>query len=423
LKIYFFFILSLVLVLVLLTNNYDTYAEPMLKDTNLKAKLVTQGLHSPTSMAFLDENHILVLEKNSGDVLLVSNGVLQKQPVLKLNVDHTTPTCCRGLLGIAVVSDKPAHLQNVFLYYSELLDDKDSVRNRLYRYTWNGESLVNPVLILDLPATPGPNHPAGKIAIGLDGYLYTLIGDLNNEGKLQNVQDGPDPNDSSAIFKISTTDGSPAKDNPFIRLNSKMSKYYGYGVRNSFGLDIDPVTGVLWDTENGDKDFDEINLIKPGFNSGWRQLMGPLSANKVSIDDLVRFPGSRYSDPVFSFAPSLGVTDIQFFNSTKLGAKYENNVFVGDINHGNLYFFTLNKARSGFIFGQNEQNLLDSVANGGKELSEIALGTGFGGITDIKTGPDGLLYILTFDQELRGEGKIYRISHYLPAIELVRPIS
>ena len=383
----------------------------MLKDTNLKAKLVTQGLHSPTSMAFLDENHILVLEKNSGDVLLVSNGVLQKQPVLKLHVDHTTPTCCRGLLGIAVVSDKPAHLQNVFLYYSELLDDKDSVRNRLYRYTWNGESLVNPVLILDLPATPGPNHPAGKIAIGLDGYLYTLIGDLNNEGKLQNVKDGPDPNDSSAIFKISTTDGSPAKDNPFIRLNSKMSKYYGYGVRNSFGLDIDPVTGVLWDTENGDKDFDEINLIKPGFNSGWRQLMGPLSANKVSIDDLVRFPGSHYSDPVFSFAPSLGVTDIQFFNSTKLGAKYENNVFVGDINHGNLYFFTLNKARTGFVFDQDEQNLLDHVANGEKELSEIILGTGFGGITDIKTGPDGLLYILTFDQELRGEGKIYRISH------------
>ncbi len=411
LKIYFFFILSLVLVLVLLTNNYDTYAEPMLKDINLKAKLVTQGLHSPTSMAFLDENRILVLEKNSGDVLLVSNGVLQKQPVLKLHVDHTTPTCCRGLLGIAVVSDKPAHLQNVFLYYSELLDDKDSVRNRLYRYTWNGESLVNPVLILDLPATPGPNHPAGKIAIGLDGYLYTLIGDLNNEGKLQNVKDGPDPNDSSAIFKISTTDGSPAKDNPFIRLNSKMSKYYGYGVRNSFGLDIDPVTGVLWDTENGDKDFDEINLIKPGFNSGWRQLMGPLSANKVSIDDLVRFPGSRYSDPVFSFAPSLGVTDIQFFNSTKLGTKYANNVFVGDINHGNLYFFTLNKARTGFVFDQDEQNLLDHVANGEKELSEIALGTGFGGITDIKTGPDGLLYILTFDQELRGEGKIYRISH------------
>lgn len=404
-------IISMLIVLLVVTINNKIFAEPILKDSSLRAELVVQGLHSPTSMAFLDNNHILVLEKNSGNVLLVSNGVLQKQPVLKLHVDHTTLTCCRGLLGIAVMSDKPAHSQSVFLYYSEQLDGKDSVRNRLFRYTWNGESLVDPVLLLDLPATPGPNHPAGKIAIGLDGYLYTLIGDLNNEGKLQNVKDGPDPNDSSAIFKISTTDGSPAKDNPFTQLNSKMSKYYGYGVRNSFGLAIDPVTGTLWDTENGDKDFDEINLVKPGFNSGWRQLMGPLAENKVSIDDLVRFPGSHYSDPVFSFAPSLGVTDIQFFNSTKLGAKYENNVFVGDINHGNLYFFTLNKARSGFIFGQNEQNLLDSVANGGKELSEISLGTGFGGITDIKTGPDGLLYILTFDEGAHGEGKIYRISH------------
>jgi glucose/arabinose dehydrogenase len=405
-------IISVLIVLLMVTiNNNKIFAEPILKDNSLRAELVTQGLHSPTSMAFLDENRILVLEKNSGNVLLVSNGVLKKQPVLKLHVDHTTLTCCRGLLGIAVMSGKSGHSQNVFLYYSELLDSKDSVRNRLYRYTWNGVSLVNPVLILDLPATPGPNHPAGKIAIGLDGYVYTLIGDLNNEGKLQNVKDGPDPDDSSVILKVSAIDGSPAKGNPFTELSTKMSKYYGYGVRNSFGLAIDPVTGVLWDTENGDKDFDEINLVKPGFNSGWRQLMGPLSENKVSISDLVRFPGSRYTDPVFSFAPSLGVTDIQFFNSTKFGDKYANNVFVGDINNGNLYFFTVNKARTGFVFGQNEQNLLDHVANGEKELSEITLGTGFGGITDIKTGPDGFLYILTLDEGAHGEGKIYRIIH------------
>ena len=399
----------LVVLLIITINNNKAFAEPIFKDTNLRAELVVQGLNSPTSMAFLDENHILVLEKNSGNVLLVSNGVLQKQPVLKLHVDHTTLTCCRGLLGIAIASDKSGQSQNVFLYYSELLDGKDSVRNRLYRYAWNGESLVNPVLILDLPATPGPNHPAGKIAIGLDGYLYTLIGDLNNEGKLQNVKDGPDPNDSSAIFKVNATDGSPSKGNPFT--DTKMGKYYGYGVRNSFGLAVDPLTGVLWDTENGDKDFDEINLAKPGFNSGWRQLMGPLSENKISVNNLVRFSGSHYSDPVFSFAPSLGVTDIQFFNSTKLGNKYANNVFVGDINHGNLYFFMLNKTRTGFVFGQNERNLMDSVANGEKELSEVTLGAGFAGITDIKTGPDGYLYILTFDEESHGAGKIYRISH------------
>ena len=136
-------IISVLIVLLVVTiNNNRIFAEPILKDNSLRAELVTQGLNSPTSMAFLDKNHILVLEKNSGNVLLVSNGFLQKQPMLKLRVDHTTLTCCRGLLGIAVMSDRSTRSQSVFLYYSELLNGKDSVRNRLYRYTWNGESLV-----------------------------------------------------------------------------------------------------------------------------------------------------------------------------------------------------------------------------------------------------------------------------------------
>jgi len=409
-----FIIFSVFIVLIscaAITSNKNIFAEPVLNDSNLKIELVAQGLNSPTSMAFLDSNNILVLEKNSGNVRLLSNGVLEKQPVLKLNVDHTTLTCCRGLLGIAITRNN-SDSKSVFLYYSELIDGKDSVRNRLYRYTWNGKSLINPVLLLDLPAAPGPNHPGGKIAIGLDKYLYTVIGDLNNRGKLQNIKGGPDPDDSSVILKINATDGTAAKRNPFLGLSPKMSKYYGYGIRNSFGLAIDPVTGSLWDTENGDKDFDEINLVKPGFNSGWEQLMGPISKNKKNENDLVIFPGSHYSDPAFSFGPSIGITDIEFFNSSKLGDKYSNNVFVGDITHGNLYFFTLNTNRTGFSFNEKiEQSFLDSVSNGEKELSELTFGTGFGGITDIKTGSDGFLYVLTFDQANHGKGKIYRISH------------
>jgi aldose sugar dehydrogenase len=413
-----FEILSVLFLLILIMLGTQrgsvVYADPSVKDSNLKVELVTQGLASPTSMAFIDRNNILVLEKNSGQVRLISNGILDKQPILKLNVDHTTLTCCRGLLGIAVTnSSSPSVFENkpsVLLYYTEKLD-KD-VRNRVYSYEWNGKSLVTPRLILDLPATPGPNHPGGKLVIGLDKYLYTIIGDLNNEGKLQNIKDGPNVTDSSVILRVNATDGSPAKGNPFSGLSVKMSKYYGYGVRNSFGLAIDPVTGALWDTENGDKDFDEINLVKPGFNSGWKQLMGPISKSKISTSDLVNFSHSQYSDPVFSFTPSLGITAIDFFNSTKLGDKYYNNIFASDITHGNLYFFTLNTNRSGFSFGEDtEHDLLDSVANGEKELSEVTLGTGFGGITDIMTGPDGFLYVLTFDQESHGQGKIYRIIH------------
>jgi glucose/arabinose dehydrogenase len=153
-----------------------------------------------------------------------------------------------------------ANLENeVFLNLSEAANDDQPVRNRLYKYQWNeqGHTLVNPKLILDLPATPGPNNPDGKIAIGKDYYLYTVIGDLNNEGQLQNIEDGPEPDDSSVILKISPKDGSPAKDNPFLKSNnnteqgeSQMDKFYAYGIQNSFGLAIDPLTGFLWEAEN-----------------------------------------------------------------------------------------------------------------------------------------------------------------------------
>jgi glucose/arabinose dehydrogenase len=409
--------LSLVLIIILIFYSVvlvvhlnPVFSQLTFKDSNLKAELIVEkGLSSPTSMVFLDENNILVLEKNSGEVRLVSNGILQEKPALKLDVDTTTLTCCRGLLGIATMENE------IFLYFSEAAKDDQPVRNRLYKYQWDEQAhaLVNPQLILDLPATPGPNHPGGKIAIGKDNYLYTTIGDLNNEGQLQNIQDGPEPNDSSVIMKMNPGDGSPAKDNPFLYAGeegqNQMNKYYAYGIRNAFGLAIDPVTGFLWEAENGDEDYDEINLVRPGFNSGWKKLMGPISESDVSEDDLVKFPNSYYSDPVFSWSPSLGVTDLAFLDSQKLGSRYVNNIFVGDITSGNLYFFEVNQNRTGLMF-DNPDIQTDLVADDDEQLADITLATGFGGITDIETGPDGFLYVLTFDQESDGEGKIYKIS-------------
>ena len=397
--------------------------QPFLRDPNLDVQLIVdQGLLSPTSMAFIDENNILVLEKNSGNVRLVTDGVLKADPVLHLEVDNTTLTCCRGLLGIETLS-KNGGSPDVFLYVTESTsdggtddDEEQEIRNRVYRYLWDGQLLANPEMILDLPAEPGPNHPGGKLKFGLDGYLYTVIGDLNNDGMLQNFRDGPPPDASSVILKFNATDGTGAPDNPFFNVTqygstNQIEEYYAYGIRNSFGLAIDPVNGTLWETENGDEDYDEINVVEPGFNSGWEQLMGPIAKSDIEIGELVFFPGSHYSDPVFSFIPSLGLTDIEFLNSSRLGDMYKNNIFVGDINHGNLYFLELNGTRNGFKFDPITQaGLEDVIADGDEELNEIILGTGFNGITDIETGPDGFLYILTFDEESDGDGKIYRIS-------------
>jgi glucose/arabinose dehydrogenase len=364
-------------------------------------------------MAIFDSQNILVLEKNTGEVRLVSNGELKEKPILKLDIDATTTTCCRGLLGIAVSSNNYTSSKDVFLYFTAAGHSNFAVENKVEKYTWDGRNLVNPQIILVLPATPGPNHPGGKLTLDTQGNLYTVIGDLNNEGKLQNIEDSEGLTDSSVILKVNGLDGSTLSSNPFVEIKSEfptsqVEKYYGYGIRNSFGLAIDPVTGILWDTENGDKDYDEINIINPGFNSGWKKLMGPISDSSVTEKDLVILPGSYYGDPVFSWEPSLGVTDIEFFNSKKFGYSYENNVFIGDINNGNIYYFKVNANRTGFEI-ESPEIKVDQVAND-NEKDKLIWGMGFNGITDLETGPDGNLYVLSFDESNNGEGKIYKIT-------------
>jgi aldose sugar dehydrogenase len=396
-----------------LNMNYTAIAQqqeqPIINDPNLQVEIFVEGLSFPTSMAFIDKNNILVLEKEEGTVRLVSNGVLQEQPVLKVDINSDSE---RGLLGIAIKNK-----DTVFLYYTESSsssEDIEPLKNRVYKYQWNEEEkiLVNPKLILDLPAIPGPNHDGGKLAIGPDKYLYAVIGDLNHDGKLQNIVDGPKPDDTGVIFRVNPENGSSAPDNPFA--STENNRYYAYGIRNSFGIDFDPISGKLWDTENGPQYGDEINVVEPGFNSGWKQVMGPISKSNVIEDELVNFPGSKYADPVFSWVPSTGITDIEFLNSSKLGEKYANNIFVGDIGaetDGYLYSFQVNDDRTGITFDGNSQiGLTDLIADNEEEMSAIALGTAFGGITDIETGPDGFLYLLTVDRESDGEGKIYRIS-------------
>jgi aldose sugar dehydrogenase len=382
------------------TVQYAAAQPSIAKDSNLKVESMVSGLSSPTSMAFLDNHNILVLEKD-GNVRLVSNGQLQPQPVLQVSVDTKSE---RGLLGIAVMNNSKA----VFLYYTESQGGGE-LRNRVYRYEWNGQTLVNPKLILDLPGLPGPNHDGGKLSIGPDNYLYAIIGELRHNGKLQNIKDGPDPDDTGVIFRVNPADGSPVENNPFANdSNQAMHRYYAYGIRNSFGIGFDPITGNLWETENGEDTYDEINLVKPGFNGGWKIIMGPLARTSgVTENELVNFPGSHYSDPSFSWLKPVAVTAIEFLKSSKLGAKYQNNMFVGDYKNGNLYMLKLDKDRTGIEFDNSQQSagLSDLVVDNKNELNAVIFGSGFNSITDIKTGPDGLLYVLSF-----GDGSIYRIS-------------
>jgi aldose sugar dehydrogenase len=382
---------------------------PVLHDDMLALELVVEGLDLPTSMRFLDDGTILVLEKNKGQVRVVSHGKLLDEPAIDVEVATAVE---QGLLGIAIWNGE--NDTSVFLYLTENYEDK--TRNVIYKYIYdeNEKILENMTLVLELPGEPGPFHNGGKLAIGpRDGYLYAVIGDVSSGGGiLDNQIPGMPPNNKSVILRVDRDNGTPVEDNPFYNYTGSMEKlhqYYAYGIRNSFGMEFDPMTGKLWMTENGDNVYDEINIVEPGFNSGWHKIMGPIIRTNMTIEnDLIIFDGAKYGDPIFSWYAPVGVTDIEFLNSTKLGEKYDDNVFVGDINNGNLYFFEVNGNRTGVTF--HDPRLLDLVADPVKEgedseLSSLILGDGFGRITDIESGPDGLLYIMTYE-----DGKIYRLK-------------
>ncbi len=371
--------------------------EPTIKDLNLKVETVATGLALPTTMAFIGPNDILVLEKNKGTVQRIVNGQMSAEPLLRVNVSSEVE---RGMLGIATSQDNQTGKSNVFLYYTES-EGGEPVASRLYGYELTNEKLVNPVLLLDLPAVPGPRHNAGNIMIGPDNNLYVSVGDLDGHiTSAQNVKGASGLDGSSAILKI-TQDGQ-AVGQGMLGESGISKKYYAYGLRNSFGMDFDPVTGKLWDTENGASYGDEINFIEPGFNSGWLQVQG-MAPDNFNIEDLENFQGKgNYSDPEFVWTDTVGPTAIKFFGSDGLGNQYKNDIFVSDITQGNIYHFDLIGNRTNLIL---DGLLADKMSNNSTENQDIIFGEGFGGISDLEVGPyDGYLYVVSL-----GHGNIYRI--------------
>jgi len=384
--------------------------QPIINDPSLKADLVFQGLRNPTSMTFLGPNDILVLEKAQGTVQRIVNGNMLPKPVLDVNVASEGE---RGMLGIAIAKPTTANgttARFVFLYYTE--SNSGVPENHVYRYELIDNKLINSKLILDLPASPGPFHNGGKVLIGPDKDVYAIIGDLHyHRTQAQNIASGGPPDLTGGIIRV-TQEGNPVLNSP-LGNTYPLNLYYAYGIRNSFGMDFDPVTGKLWDTENGPNYGDEINLVERGFNSGWAQVQGiwtpkgeignenagPLNLHPTNLVD---FGGkAKYRAPEFIWFQTVAPTALKFLNSTKLGKQYQYDMFIGDYNNGNLYHFKLNQSRTGLVLSNS---LADKIASTPEDAKPVIFGTGFdGGITDLQVGPDGYLYVLTF------AGAIYRI--------------
>jgi glucose/arabinose dehydrogenase len=482
-------------------------AQATMLHPDLDVRTKTTGLVTPTTIAFIGPDDILVLEKNTGQVKHVVGGVVTGT-VLDLGVNSASE---RGLLGIALHPNFPLN-PGVYLYWScrsatppptpffpaerECLDsnmflpDSSNVLEvpllgqRVDRFVWTGSALVYEHNLIKLrsfqndggPFPPGQrdegqppagNHDGGVIAFGPDGKLYMVVGDVGRRGWMQNLECGPvaecpgqfmqddqfggpeadDAHLTGVILRLND-DGSTPEDNPFFKTGEKIGgevganiqKIFSHGVRNSFGMAFDPFSGYLWDQQNADDAFDELNLVDPGMNGGWIQIMGP--ANRIeqfkSIEvnefgrslqqrrwppdfieetpghakaELFKLPGSHYSDPEFSWKYAVPPAAIGFAASGALGPEFTGDLFVGASTPatmgGYLFRFELNDGRRKFKFG--DRRLRDEVADNRTkhditESESLLIGTNFGVSTDIETGPNGNLFVVSLSH-----GTIYEI--------------
>jgi len=422
-------------------------------------------------MAFLAANDFFVLERATGRVRRVTNGVVAGT-VLDLAVNNASE---RGLLGIAL---HPLFAANkfVYLFWTESttgvdtsnIDEIPLLGNRVDRYVWNGATLVfdrNLIKLRALQQDSGQpargNHNGGVIRFGPDGKLYIIFGDNGRRGFLQNIVTnlpvtddqfgGPQPDDAhfTGVIVRLNDDGSTPADNPFFNAASGLNgeaaanvkKIFAYGVRNSFGMAFDPIAGNLWTQENGDDAFDEINRVTPGFNGGWIQTMGPLSriaeyksiemtygagnlqqlrwppsniaaTPQEALSRLYMLPGAQYVDPEFSWKYAVAPSPIGFIQGKALGAQFEGDLLVGasrtTLLNGFLFRFKLTSDRQHFVF--TDPRLADRIADNvdkfdQTESESLVIGKDFGVTTDIVTGPNGNVFVVSLSN-----GSVYEIK-------------
>ncbi|MFO0808327.1 MAG: PQQ-dependent sugar dehydrogenase [Gemmataceae bacterium] len=470
---------------------------PTMLDPNLRVSTVlSTGITQPIGIVFLNNNvnDFLVLERASGQIKRVTNGVIQATPALDLTVNSASE---RGLLSMVLHPNFPT-TPFAYVRWTESATSVDSTANadvpllgnRVDRYVWNGSTFTFDRNIIQLRSrqtdnvavtghsgttngNENANHNGGVMKFGPDGKLYLFMGDQGRRGWMQNLPNGPfltapqvddtfggpapDNAHLSGVILRFNDDGTTPTDNPFFAVGAaiggeagaNIQKVYSYGHRNGFGMAFDPVSGSLWETENADDAYSELNRIVPGMNGGWIQFAGPISriADWKFIEttqfgsalqqvrypptraaytaaqataQMFMLPGATYVDPEFSWRYEVGPSGTSFVSGAALGPEYNGTLWIGSArsnqqvggNGGGLYRFKMSANRLQ-VDVSADPRLADRVADNvfrptkfdGTESETLLIGTGFGTTPDIEQGPDGNLYVVSIT-----DNAIYKIS-------------
>lgn len=324
--------------------------------------VIATNLRVPWAIAFAPDNRILVTER-PGRVRVIENGKLRAQPLLSL-----TDVVSRGEAGLMGMTLHPDFATNRFVYLC-YATGADTMTDRVVRYRDSGTSLVEPTTIVD--NIPAARYHAGcRIKFGPDRKLYITTGDATDGDIAQDLKSL-----GGKILRVND-DGSVPADNPFPE-----SRVWTLGHRNPQGIDWDPKSGLLYETEHGPSGFDggfggdEVNIVERGKNYGW-----PEVHHRQTREGMVS-PLSEYSP---AHAPASGA----FWR-------------------GDFYF--------GCLKGEHLHRLVIDPNDRRKIVREEKLFTELGRIREVAVGPDGALYFTTSNHDGRGDAaaeddRIFRVN-------------
>ena len=327
-------------------------------------QIVTEGLEGPSGFEFAPDGRIFVLER-AGTVKIVKNGQLLSTPFVTL---PSVDTGDRGLIGVAFDPDY-SNNHYVYFYYTGL-----DLLNRLVRFDASQDvATTGPVILFETKSPSHQLHVGGSIAFGPDGKLYFAVGD---NGYPPNSQDLSNPH--GKILRINK-DGSIPTDNPFYGQSGKLWEIWAYGLRNPWRFQFDSVTGNLYVSDVGNFTWEEVNKIVKGGNYGWPTQEGWCESQCAFVN------------PIYSYNhddQSSAITGGPVYRATLFPAEYRGSYFFGDYARGFIRRLTLDGA--GNYTGVHD---FDTAA---------------GSVVDIKVGPDGAMYYITYYP-----GQLHRIGYDL----------
>ena len=347
-------------------------AQTKSKQATFNIEVITDRLNRPWSLAFLPNNDILITER-SGNLRIVRNGKLAAKPISGL--PKISAGGQGGLLDIVL---HPDFKRNRLVYMSYAARGWVGIGTEVARAKFDGQKLTDIEIIFKAkPKTLNRLHFGSRLVFDAKGFLYVTIGEKFDMRQAQNLK-----SHLGTIVRLKD-DGTIPEDNPFINNKSALPEIYSYGHRNPQGLALHPETKKVWAHEHGPKGGDEVNIVKPGANYGWPVITYGVDYSGDIISNKTRAPGME--QPVVYWDPSIAPSGMAFYTGDKF-PEWKGDLFVGALAHLHLRRLEL----------QGEKVVEQEMLLG--DLSER--------IRDVRSGPDGYLYVLTDSSR----GKLLRLK-------------